>query len=270
MVGSSTCETSSFLNHGHHPVTVDRLLSASLPQTPSTSAIGREWLERQQENVRLVKDSIQGALDEQMYNADQCRREAAQFLKRDQVLVHHDFMSTPASREQECSKLAPRWFGPFEVTDGLSERTVRVKLPSVYRAHPVFNVAAPKHYHEDDSFGKRKNLPAPIVDLDGHERYVVESILDQRVLKGVQEYLVKWLGYKQPTWEPKKFLLDESGQTIVPLRQFLDRVRYLELSCHQRGGMECNGVTHLSMCFWCTCFFALELVLQSTSCVCHR
>ena len=71
MVGSSTCETPFFLNHGHHLVAVDRLLSAPLPQTPSTSAIGTEWLERQQENVRLVKDSIQGALNEQMYYADQ-------------------------------------------------------------------------------------------------------------------------------------------------------------------------------------------------------
>ena len=75
------------------------------------------------------------------------------------MLVHRDFMSTPASGEQECSKLAPQWFGPFEVTDDiLSERTVRVKLPSVRRVHPVFNVAALNHYHEDDSFGNERPL----------------------------------------------------------------------------------------------------------------
>ena len=74
MVGSYTCETPFFLNHGHHPATVNRLLPAPLPQTSSTSAIGSEWLETQQETVRLVKDSIRGALDEQMYHADERRR----------------------------------------------------------------------------------------------------------------------------------------------------------------------------------------------------
>ena len=66
----------------------------------------------------------------------------------------------------------------MEVTDVLSEQTAGVKLPPFCRAHPVFNVAALKDYHEDDSFGKRKNPPAPIVDLDWYERYVVETILD--------------------------------------------------------------------------------------------
>ena len=223
MVGASTGETPFFLNHGHHPVTVDLLLSA--PLSSSSSEAGSKWLESQREAVMLVKDSIQGALDKQMYYADQHRREAASFNEGEKVLVHRDFMSTPASREQGCAKLAPRWFGPFEISELISERTVRLKLPPFCRAHPVFNVAALKPYCEDGSFGKRRNPPAPIIDLDGQERYIVEAVLNQRNRRGKVEYLVKWLGFNESTWEPEEFLLDESGQKIVPLRQFLDKHR---------------------------------------------
>ena len=109
MVGSSPCETPFFLNHGHHPVTVDRLLSVPQPQT--SSAIGREWLERQQETVRLVKDRIKELWMSRcttQTNADGNPHSSRKEITVTEVLVHRDFMSTPASQEQECSKLAPR------------------------------------------------------------------------------------------------------------------------------------------------------------------
>ena len=36
-----------------------------------------------------------------------------------------------------------------------------------------------------------------------------------------QQYLVKWKGYDDPTWEPEDFLLNEAGVPIVPLQLFL-------------------------------------------------
>ena len=34
------------------------------------------------------------------------------------------------------------------------------------------------------------------------------------------QYLVKWAGYADYTWEPANYLVDESGQDIVQLRQY--------------------------------------------------
>ena len=34
-------------------------------------------------------------------------------------------------------------------------------------------------------------------------------------------YLVKWVGYKDPTWEPEEFLRDEEGREIIPLKHYL-------------------------------------------------
>ena len=73
----------------------------------------------------------------------------------------------------------------------------------------MFNIAALKHFCEDQSFGNRANPPAPIVDVDGHERYVVESIQSQRIFLRKRQFWVKWLGYDEPTWEPERNLLDE-------------------------------------------------------------
>lgn len=221
LVQASTCETPFFLNHGHHPVTVPDLV---LPQ--HSTIAGGDWLRKQQEAVKSVKDSIQGALDDQMFYSDKQRKDSTTIFKTgDKVLIHRDFLSTPASRVQPCAKLSPRWFGPFEVAEVLSPTTVRVSLPSFCRAHPVFNVVALKHYCEDNSFGRRQNPPAPIVDVDGHERYVVESVLSQRTFRGKLQYLVKWLGYDKPTWEPEHFLNDGSGRKIVPLQRFLDAAK---------------------------------------------
>ena len=100
--------------------------------------------------------------------------------------------------------------------------TVRGQLPRSCKAHPVFNVAALRHFHEDVSLrGRPEEPPAPVLDLDGQERYLVEEILSERVFKGKPQYLVKSIGYNEPTWVPRANVLDESGVPIVPLQNFL-------------------------------------------------
>ena len=34
--------------------------------------------------------------------------------------------------------------------------------------------------------------------------YLIENILDEKTIKKKKYYLVKWLGYKTPTWEPSE------------------------------------------------------------------
>ena len=97
-----------------------------------------------------------------------------------------------------------------------------MQLPAVCRAHPVFNVAAVRHFVEDTSLrGNREKPPEPILDLDGNERYFVEEILSERQHRGRRQFLVKWIGYDEPTWEPEANVLDKSGQPILPLQRFL-------------------------------------------------
>lgn len=224
MVQGSTCQTPFYLNFGRHPLSVPEA-SVPLPSATPDSSSAVPWLRLQSEAVRLAKDSLRAAMDDQTLAADRTRTDIT-FKKGDLVMVHRDFMSTPVSRDQPCSKLKPRWFGPFTVIQVLSRATVKLKLPFDCRVHPVFNVAALKPYFHDDVIRVPAAAPpAPLVDADGHERYIVDSVLSHRIFRGRDQYLVRWVGYEEPTWEPRAYLLDESGQPIIPLQQFLSRVQ---------------------------------------------
>ncbi|GMF33603.1 unnamed protein product [Phytophthora fragariaefolia] len=124
-------------------------------------------------------------------------------------------------------KLAHRWHGPFRVKRKVEEYAYELELPdrSAYRFYPVVHVSRLKAVKE---FGDRPKvrLTRELTDearLDFDEdllpedswepdslagEYEVESILDDRrpmetnTRRSVREFLVKWVGYDEPTWEP--------------------------------------------------------------------
>ena len=62
-----------------------------------------------------------------------------------------------------------------------------------------------------------------MTDLDGFERYEVECVLSHRRRRRKLEYLVKWVGYQEATWEPEIFLKNEAGQDLEPLKCYKER-----------------------------------------------
>ena len=135
-------------------------------------------------------------------------------------MVFSDLWLTPEARNQLSRKLRPKWFGPFKVIKRIGSNAYRLELPHTIRCHPVSNVSALRHYVENTIPGRRQPTPPPVIDLDGHSRYVVDKILDHRTRHRRLQYLVKWAGYADATWEPANYLVDESGQDIVQLRQY--------------------------------------------------
>ena len=111
MVQASTCETPFYLNYGHHPIAVSDTVLLSGDHA-SVSKDAGDWLRNRKEAIRVARDCIQDALDKQAHHADRSRRDS-KIRKGDKVLVHRDFLTTPVSRDQPCSKLKPRWMGPF-------------------------------------------------------------------------------------------------------------------------------------------------------------
>ena len=47
------------------------------------------------------------------------------------------------------------------------------------------------------------------------EEYEVEKILDKRLMKGKMEYLVKWIGWEEGTWEPAQNL--DGSQNLIDI-----------------------------------------------------
>ena len=44
------------------------------------------------------------------------------------------------------------------------------------------------------------NEPGPVSIVDGQEHFAVKYIISDRVLKLKKELLVKWVGFKDPSW----------------------------------------------------------------------
>ena len=128
----------------------------------------------------------------QASNADRHRLERT-FLENQEVLVHRDHIGICGIEGQPCAKLRHRWIGPFKILQVLSPATVKLELPSSIRANPVFNVSVLKHYEAptpeelDETLSDEHEAsaveepppppPLPIIDNDGHERFIVEKVL---------------------------------------------------------------------------------------------
>jgi len=78
----------------------------------------------------------------------------------------------------------------------------RLELPATMKVHPVFHVSLLEPYRES-VFPGRVQDPPPSIEIENHEEYEVEKILDSRRRRGNLEYFVHWSGYdiNERTWE---------------------------------------------------------------------
>jgi hypothetical protein len=132
---------------------------------------------------------------------NQRRTPAPEYNPGDKVYLDgSDIKTTRPSR-----KLSHRRLGPFPVERKVGSNAYRLRLPpSMGRIYPVFNVIkltpAPK-----DPIAGRRTIPPPTPEIiDGEEEWVVEEILDSKMMNRKLRYLVKWkdFGIEHNSWEP--------------------------------------------------------------------
>ena len=214
---SSTCETPFFLNYGLNPRVPADFLS------PSSGEPCHDWLQAQAESFRMAQEAIVAAQPRQAFYADQ-KKTPEDLSVGDSVMVHRESLLTPEARSRPSHKLQLKWYGPFKVLQRVGPNAYRLELLHSVRCHPVFNVLALKKYNQNSIAGRVQSPPPPITDLDGHERFIVDSGLDHRVCRGQLQFLVRWRGYHDATWEPANYLLDESGEDIISLQRYKSHV----------------------------------------------
>ena len=71
------------------------------------------------------------------------------------------------------------------------------------KVHNVFHVRLLEPAANDPFLGQII-FPAPPVEVDGEEEWEVTKVLDSWLFRRRLQYLVKWIGYDDPTWEPAK------------------------------------------------------------------
>jgi hypothetical protein len=101
--------------------------------------------------------------------------------------------------KQGTRKLAEKWTGPFPIIAQVTREAWRLQLPATFRLHPVFHTSQLK-----PCIGEARHR-APIQLEDATEEYEVERLLDRRIARGQEQFLVRWRGYTafDDTWEPR-------------------------------------------------------------------
>ena len=129
------------------------------------------------------------------------------------------------------SKIAPKRYGPFQITKEVSPVAYRIALPPAWQIHDVFHASLLVPYHETSAHGPNFSKPPPDI-IDGEEEYEVETIKAHRHhgRNHQLQYLIKWKGYPDSdnTWEP-------ASQIHAPdlVKNYHQRTRTSAIKTHQ-------------------------------------
>jgi len=114
---------------------------------------------------------------------------------------------------RRSEKLTEHFVGPYKIKGIISSNTVELELPKSIRIHPVVNISRVRLYKPQVK--GQKKIPPKLVIIEGEEEFEVEKILNKRIVRGKEKFLVRWKGYtaEGDTWESKENL--ENAKELV-------------------------------------------------------
>ncbi len=172
---------------------------------------------------RRLKNSLAVAYDNIAIAQDRMSAQANKFRRHDKFkvgdLVWLSTENLKLANFGSARKFLPRFVGPYKVLEvSQDDLNYKLELPSLWRIHDVFHISLLRRYIPNDEklFPNRVQPPPPPAVIDGEKYYDVEAILAYN--SRTDRYLVQWVGYSDPTWEPSEYIAD--GSCSEPLAEF--------------------------------------------------
>ena len=107
---------------------------------------------------------------------------------------------------RRSEKLTECFVGPYKVKGIVSSNAIELELPKSIKIHPVVNVSRVRLYKPQVE-GQKKTPLKPVI-IEGEEEFKVEKILNKRIVRRKDKFLVQWKGYtvEEDTWENRENL----------------------------------------------------------------
>jgi Chromo (CHRromatin Organisation MOdifier) domain len=134
------------------------------------------------------------------------------FLDTRLLPVGYANVNSAANDSANSRKFQHPYAGPFTILKMAGENACVLDIPEHWRLHPVFNVSRLKLSKVDRT---REHPPPPPLHSTATVEYEVKSICEHRgtTVRDL-EYLVKWIGYTEATWEPLENLRGSSNKLL--------------------------------------------------------
>ena len=160
-----------------------------------------EFRKRMEDMLKEAKAALVKSKDNMAKYYNQRRTPALEYQPGDKVYLDASDIHTT----RPSQKLSHRRLGPFPVVKKVRNGAYCLQLPpSMSRLHPVFNVIKLTLALEDPIPGRRP-CPPPLLEIvNGEKEFIVEQILDSKIINQKLWYLIKWDGYgiEHNSWEP--------------------------------------------------------------------
>jgi len=168
-----------------------------------------ERMKKIQEEAKAVLEKVQEKMKK---FANRRRGEGEEYRVGDLVLLStKDLKWQMKGRRSE--KLMERFVDPYKVKGIVSSNAIELELPKSIKIHPVVNASRVQLYKPQVEEQKR-TLPKPVI-IKEEEEFEVEKILNKRMVREKEKFLVRWKGYtaEEDTWENKENL--ENAKELV-------------------------------------------------------
>ena len=186
--------TPFFVNKEYHPwMSFEKLLATRVPQELKTD----EFTTHIKELEKFLKTEMQFTQVNYETATNRHRIPASLYQVEDQVWLSTKNLQT----KHLFQKLNMRRVSSFKVKWVINSYAYELDLPRVYEVHSVFYVNLMNPVVTDPLEGHWQEFP-PLILIDEEKKWLIKEILETWKIRRSLNYLVKWVGFDNPTWQP--------------------------------------------------------------------